>query len=265
MILFTSPFVAVYLILLCALLGLIMGSALNCLAYRIVHNEKWSGGRSHCPECGHVLSPADLVPLFSYLFLKGKCRYCGKKISPRYPIAEALLAIVFISLLLKYDLSLETAELMVLCACLFCLSLVDLDIQIIPDRFILIPIAARLAYLLITHGFTMDGLSAIWYSLWHGLILGGGVLILSLIMDKVLHKESMGGGDIKLLFVLGLYFDLPCCGLMVLAACILGILLAAVLGAKKGIAFPFGPALAASGWLTLLFGQAITGWYLGLF
>lgn len=265
MLLFATPFIAVYLIVLCALLGLVMGSALNCLAWRIVHNEKWSGGRSHCVSCGHELKSADLVPLFSYLFLKGRCRYCGKKISPRYPIAEAMLALIFLSLLLKFDLSLETAELMILCSCLFCLSLVDLDIQIIPDRFILIPIAARLLFLLATHGFTMDGLSAIWYSLWHGLVMGGGVLILSLIMDKVLHKESMGGGDIKLLFVLGLYFDLPCCFLMVLLACILGIVLAMSLGAKKGIAFPFGPALAASGWLTLLFGKAITGWYLGLF
>lgn len=265
MILFASPFIAVYLIFLCALLGLIMGSALNCLAWRIVSGEKWSGGRSHCPDCGHVLSPADLVPLFSFLFLKGKCRYCGRKISPRYPITEALLAIVFVSLLLKYDLSLETVQLMILCSCLFCLSLVDLDTQIIPDRFHVIAGLARVAFLLITYGANGAFLSALWYSLWHGLILGGSVLILSIIMDKVLHKESMGGGDIKLLFILGLYFDLPCSFLLIILACILGIVLATTLGAKKDMAFPFGPALSAAAWLTLLFGKAITGWYLGLF
>ena len=89
---YLDTFTKIYLIAVCALFGLVMGSALNCLAYRIAHKEKWSGGRSRCPDCGHTLKAADLIPLFSYLFLKGRCRYCGKKISPRYPIAEALLA-----------------------------------------------------------------------------------------------------------------------------------------------------------------------------
>lgn len=259
---YLDTFTSIYLLVLCALLGLAMGSALNCLALRIAKEEKWSGGRSHCPSCSHTLKAADLVPLFSYLFLKGRCRYCGAKISPRYPAAEAALALVFVSLLLRFDLSLETPFLMLLCACLFCLSLVDLDIQIIPDRFLVIAALSRLVYLLLIHGFAFG---PIWYSLWHGLLIGGSVLVLSLIMDKVLHKESMGGGDIKLLFVLGLYFDLPCCFFLIITACVLGILLALVLSAKKGVAFPFGPALSLAAWLTLLFGGPITQWYMGLF
>ncbi|MDD6678341.1 MAG: prepilin peptidase [Firmicutes bacterium] len=255
----------IYTVCVCALLGLVMGSALNCLAMRLVSGQKWSGGRSRCPHCRHALSPLDLVPLFSWLFLRGKCRYCGEKISPRYPLTEALLALIFVSLLLKFDLRWETLELMILCACLFCLSLVDLDSQIIPDRFLVISAVTRFAFLLVTFGPTADFLSAGWYALWHGLVLGGSVLLLSLLMDKVLHKESMGGGDIKLLFVLGLYFDLPCCFLLMITGCILGIVLAMWLGAKKDIAFPFGPALSAAAWLTLLFGPGITGWYLSLF
>lgn len=262
---YLDPFTSVYLLVICALLGLVMGSALNCLAWRIVHKEKWSGGRSRCVHCGHPLKAADLVPLFSYLFLKGRCRYCGEKISKRYPASEAALAIVYISLLLRYDLTLETLELMILCSSLFCLTLTDLDEQIIPDRFHLIGIAARFLYLLAMFGFRAEFLSAAWYSLWHGLLLGGSVLLLSLVMDKVLHKDSMGGGDIKLLFVLGLYFDLPCCFLLLILACILGIVLAYTLGAKKSIAFPFGPALSVAAWLTLLFGAPLTGWYLSLF
>lgn len=262
MLLYASTGVAVYLITLCTVLGLVMGSALNCLAWRIVHNEKWSGGRSHCAECGHELKTADLIPLVSYLALKGKCRYCGKKISPRYPIAEAVLAVVFVSLLLRFDLSIETGFLMVLCACLFCLSLVDLDIQIIPDRFLVIAGVSRFLFLLVTCGFN---LGVLWDSLWHGLALGGSVLLLSLVMDKVLHKESMGGGDIKLLFVLGLYFDLPCCFFLILVSCFVGIALAMALGAKKGIAFPFGPALALGAWITLMVGGPVTSWYMSLF
>ena len=84
MLLFASPLTGVYLLTLAVLLGLVMGSALNCLAWRMAQGEKWSGGRSRCPQCGHELNALDLVPLFSYLFLRGRCRYCGEKISPRY-------------------------------------------------------------------------------------------------------------------------------------------------------------------------------------
>ena len=262
---YLDTFTKIYLIAVCALFGLVMGSALNCLAYRIAHKEKWSGGRSRCTHCGHALKAADLVPLFSFLFLKGRCRYCGEKISLRYPVAEAVLALIYVSLLLRFDLTLQTLELMILCSCLFCLTLTDLDDQIIPDRFHVIGIAARFLYLLAISGSGKAFLSAAWYSLWHGLLLGGAVLVLSLVMDKVLHKDSMGGGDIKLLFVLGLYFDLPCCFLLLIFACVLGIVLACTLGAKKSIAFPFGPALAAAAWLTFLIGEPITGWYLSLF
>lgn len=260
MLLFSSPFAAVYLLTLCGIAGLVMGSALNCLALRIVSGERWSKGRSHCVHCGHALQSRELIPLFSYLWQKGKCRWCGKPISPRYPAAEAALAIIYITLLIRFDLSLDALNAMILCSCLFCLSLVDLDIQIIPDRFLVISAAARLVFLLAGRDFALLG-----GSLLRGLLLGGSVLVLSLIMDKVLKKESMGGGDIKLLFVLGLYFSLPCCFFLIIAACILGIVLALLLGAKEGIAFPFGPALSLAAWLTLLVGEPITGWYMGLF
>ena len=257
--------VQIYIVVITALLGLVMGSALNCLSYRIAKGEKWSGGRSPCASCGHELKVFDLIPLFSYIFLRGKCRYCGKRISSRYVIAEVSLAVIYVSLLWRFDLSLETLFLAVLCSCLFCLTLVDLDIQIIPDRFLSIAAVSRLVYLVITHGFTVSCLSAVWYSIWHGLVLGGVILILSLVMDKVLHKESMGGGDIKLLAVLGLYFDLPCCFFLLIAACVIGLILALGLGAKKGIAFPFGPALSIAAWVTLLAGAPVTAWYMGLF
>jgi leader peptidase (prepilin peptidase)/N-methyltransferase len=265
--LFSLPLaLRMYILALAALVGLVLGSAFNCLAYRLVHNQRWGGGgRSQCPGCGHVLGPADLVPLFSYLFLRGKCRYCGQRISPRYPAAELTMALVLVSLLLRFDLTWEALEAAILCSCLFCLSLVDLDSQIIPDGFLAVGALARLAFLVITNGFTGALLPAVWYSLWHGLVLGGAVLALSLFMDKVLGRESMGGGDIKLLFVLGLYFDLPGCFFLVILACVLGIALAMTLGAKKDIPFPFGPALSLAAWVTLLFGEAVTGWYMGLF
>ena len=250
----------VYLTFVTVLLGLVMGSALNCLSWRIAHNEKWSGGRSRCPKCGHVLGVLDLVPLFSWLLLKGKCRYCGEKISARYPITEAVLALCYALLLWRFGLTVRMLSYVILCSCLFCLSLVDLETQIIPDRFLVIPAAVQIVLLLLE-----GGLSGLLRGLWPALALGGGVLALSLFMDHVLKKESMGGGDIKLLFVLGLYFDFPCCLVLLIFACAIGLVFALALNGKEAKAFPFGPALSLGAFFTLLLGQPIVNCYLGLF
>ena len=261
MVLFASPFAAVYLITLCAVLGLVMGSALNCLAFRIAKGEKWSGGRSHCVSCGHELRWADLVPVLSYLFLKGRCRYCGEKISPRYVLSELTLGLVFVCTLLRYDLSLSCAVMLVLFSCLFCLSLVDLDTFEIPNRFLLIPAAVRLVQLIYQFGLSAP--------FWKQVLPAAAILLamlgLVLVIDKLLGKESMGGGDIKLLSLLGLFFSFPEWLLLLFVACILGLLLALTLGAKKGIAFPFGPAISAAAFFVSLFGSQLTGWYLSLF
>ena len=239
-----------------------MGSALNCLALRLASGAKWSGNtRSACPRCGHVLGPLELIPLFSWLLQKGKCRHCKAPISPRYPITEALLALIFVCLLLKFGLTVQLLTHAVFACCLFCLSLVDLDTQIIPDRFILIPILTRCAQLLLTGGFR--GLLT---GCLPGLIIASAVLFISLIMDKVLKKETMGGGDIKLLFVIGLFLTLPECLLMVMIACIVGIGMASLLmKVSPDTPFPFGPALSLAAVIVLFIGEPVINWYLGLF
>lgn len=263
---YLPTFAKLYLYVIAGILGLVMGSALNCLSYRIAHNQKWSGGRSACPSCGHILATKDLIPLFSWLFLKGKCRYCGEKVSARYPLTEALLALVYVSLLWRYELSLNLVSTTILCSCLFCLSLVDLETQIIPDRFLLIPAIVRIIQLFIENSL-MNAL----LSLIPAIVLGGSVLVISLIMDKILKKDTMGGGDIKLLAVLGLFLSpFPLCipeGLMLLfIACIVGIVIGSILmKVDSETPFPFGPALAIAAWITLLFGQPLAAWYTNLF
>ncbi len=256
-----TTFAAVYILAVAGILGAVMGSALNCLAYRIAHEKKWAGGRSVCPMCGHALGILDLVPVLSWLFLRGRCRHCGEKISPRYILTELLLAVCFMSVLWKFGITLECVTVLVLCACMLSLSLVDLDIQIIPDRFLLIPVILRAAWLLYDGSFM-----GLWRGIWPGLALGGGVLILSLIMDKVLGKDSMGGGDIKLMAVLGTFLTFPECLFMLIVACIAGILIAAILQkAKPDTPFPFGPALSLAGWVALLAGDTVVGLYTNLF
>ena len=259
---FLPTHIVAYLCGLAALLGLVMGSALNCLAMRIVAGERWSGNaRSACPKCGHTLSAMELIPLVSWLIQRGKCRHCKAPISIRYPLTEAILAAVFAALLLKFGLTAELVSAMVFAGCLLCLSLVDLQTQIIPDRFILIPIAVRAAQLLLTGGF-----SALMGASIPGFIIAGAVLVISLIMDKILKKDTMGGGDIKLLFVIGLFLTLPECLLMVMLACIIGIVMAAILmRVDSETAFPFGPALSIAAVITMLVGSPIVNWYLSLF
>lgn len=249
----------VYLLVLCVILGLCMGSALNCLAWRIANKKSWTKGKSICPACRHELHTRDLIPLLSYIFSKGKCRYCGEKISPRYPLTELGLAVIFVAVFLRYGFTLYTLDIMVLASCLFTLSLIDLDTMTIPDRFLIIPAVCQLVY-----AYYYGGFASVWYALWHGLVLGGAVLLISLFMDKVLKKESMGGGDIKLLFVLGLFLDLPECLLLLVFSCVLGLVIALLLRRSEK-AFPFGPALSAGMLLTLMVGAPIVNWYLGLF
>ena len=108
--LYAAPAITIYSCCIAALLGACMGSFLNCAAWRVVHGESVLRGRSHCDVCGHVLAPRDLVPVFSYVFSHGRCRYCGAKLSPRHAVGEAVAALVFVSLLLRYDISLRTLE-----------------------------------------------------------------------------------------------------------------------------------------------------------
>ena len=251
-----------YLVMLFAVLGLVMGSALNCLALRLAREEKWAGNsRSACPACGHTLTALDLIPLLSWLCLRGKCRHCHAPISPRYPLSEATLAAVYVCLLLKFGLTVQLITPMIFASCLFCLSLVDLDTQIIPDRFLVIPIAARCAELLLT-----GGVSLLLSGALPGLVIAGSVLVISLVMDKILKKDTMGGGDIKLLFVIGLFLTLPECLLMVMIACVIGIVMASLLmRVSPDTPFPFGPALSIAAIVTMLVGAPIENWYLGLF
>ena len=100
-----SPAITAYILVITALLGLVMGSFCNAWAWRLAHGESIARGRSHCAVCGHTLAARDLVPLLSWLTLRGKCRYCGEPISPRYPAVELVSGLHYVSILLRYDVS----------------------------------------------------------------------------------------------------------------------------------------------------------------
>ena len=245
------------------LLGAVFGSFLNCAAWRLSHGESVLRGRSHCTACGHVLGAGDLVPILSWLFLRGRCRYCGKKIPARYPLTEAVFALLTLLCLLRFDLSWLCLRNWILLCCLFCLSLTDLECMIIPDVCLIIAAAVWVIFLPLTG----MGWPAVRGGLLAGLIFGGGLLGLSLLMDRILKRDSLGGGDITLFAVLGLYLGIVGTLFMTVLACLLGLLFAVLRRGRGGGSepFPFGPAIAAAGTVMLLCGEPLIQWYTGLF
>ena len=261
-----SPFLAVYLTALAAVLGAVLASFGGCVASRLVAGESFLKGRSHCTSCGHTLSVLDLFPVFSWLFLKGKCRYCGASVPALYPVTEAMGGAMFAALLWRYGISLQTLEYWIFAILLLILSLVDWDSGILPDSVMLIGTANFVLFTLLRG----EGLSGLLHGALSGLTVSIPLLILVLVMDRVLGRESMGGGDIKLFFVAGLYFSLLQLLVVVILACVLGIVLSLLTGKTTGDeenpkAFPFGPAIALATCASLLWAQPILNWYLGLF
>ena len=260
--LYATPFITVYCCVLAAVLGLCMGSFLNCLAWRIVHGESALKGRSHCDVCGHVLGPRDLVPVVSYLASKGKCRYCGARLSARHLLAELATGITYVLVLLKYDISLQALQWVLYGSVLLLCAFADLEGYIIPDGALILGTLVRVAYLAVTRSPGRAWADA----LLGGFAIGGGLLVVVLAYEKIKKVEAMGGGDLKLLFVTGLYLGLVGNLLCLFAACLLGIVFGLI--ATKGeneTPFPWGPSICAAGILVALYGEGLVEAYLGLF
>ncbi len=243
-----------------AVFGAVMGSFLNCAAGRLAKDEPFIKGRSHCPACGHALGVPDLVPVFSWIFLRGKCRHCGAKISPRYLVTELLFAALTVACILFFDSPALCLRNWVMICCLFCLSLVDFESQIIPNGTLLIAVVAWVA----AEPFLFESWTKTLAHVGTGVLLFFGLLGISLVMDRILKRDSLGGGDIKLFGVVGLYLGLLPSLFALILSCILG--LAVNLPRQRGNSepFPFGPWIAAATAVMLFFGVPLVNWYLGL-
>ena len=277
----------VFFVVLAALLGLVFGSFLNCAAFRLVRGEAFVKGRSHCPSCGHELGVLELIPLLSWVLQRGRCKWCGSKVSIRYPLTEASFAVLTVACLLRFDLTVLSLRNFVFLCCLFLLTLTDIEDMIIPDGCLLVAAGAWA----LTEPFLFSGWADVLLSVLAGLVYGGGLLGISLLMDKIMGRDTMGGGDIKLIAVVGLYLGFVGTLFCVVLACVGGLLFYVL--ARKGLevseaeeswiadskaedgktqenemedgkAFPFGPFIAASAAFMLLFGQPLVSWYLGL-
>ncbi len=249
----------IWVLVLCFALGAAMGSFMNCIAGRMVRQEDWIHGRSKCDACGHVLGWKDLIPVFGYLSAKGRCRYCKAEIPRDCLWTEAGLGALFAVCAEWFGLSMEAVRAMGLASILLGLSLVDLASYEIPDGFIISGIVWWAIFLPFMGGsigsLAINGLIG-------GFAIAGGMLAFSLLFDRISGKDSMGGGDIKLYFMVSLYLGLARGFLNVILSCIVGLLFVVLLHRQK---IPFGPSISISSLICLMVGMPIVSWYFSLF
>ena len=266
--LYLSPALTAYILIISFVLGTVMGSFSNCLAWRVTHGESIIKGRSHCDACGHTLSPGELIPVISWMIQGGKCRSCGAKISVSCPLTELLTGIAFVLVVAVFDVTPAAAMYIVLALILLIASLTDIYGGIIPDALIIAAIIDFVVFTCIGGG---DILHALLRGFAGGVIVAAVLLLLSLLMDRLLGRDSMGGGDIKLLFAAGLFFPLFESLFTLILACVLGIVFALVFPRVRARssddekAFPFGPAIAAAMFVSIFFAEPATAFYLNLF
>ena len=249
------------LVVIAAAYGLIVGSFLNAWAWRLVHHESITQGRSHCTQCGHQIRAYDNIPVISWLLLRGRCRDCDAPISWRYPLGEAVTGAIFVGVVLMDGLSWVLVPHLLFVSALVLVSQVDLEIRIIPD-IVILPAAAAGVPLMILFG---DG--PWWEWLAAGVGAAGFLFLISEAYYRLRHVEGMGFGDVKLALCMGIYL-----GAAVVPALFIGFLSGAVIGvavvaAQKGdgkTAIPFGPFLAAGAVVALFAGTPLIDAYLGL-
>lgn len=238
------------------LLGIVIGSFLNVCIFRIPNHETVVTERSHCMNCGYQLSWYDMVPVFSWLCLGGKCRKCKAPISPQYPIVEAVNGILYVVVFAVNGFSLES-----ILYCLFVSAL--LVLSVIDWRTYEIPIGINIFILVlgILH-------TALDYSNWLTYVIGFFSVSLFLFLILEISKgRAIGGGDVKLMAVAGLLLGWKLAILAFFIGCIVGsvihLLRMRFSGADKVLAM--GPYLSVGLFIAALWGNAMIGWYLGMF
>ena len=241
-------------------LGAVVGSFLNVCIWRLPEEKSILFPSSHCPKCQNPIRPFDNIPVLSWLILRGKCRDCGEPISPRYPLVELLTAFLSLAIFWKYDVSPQYLSAFLFTASLVVITFIDLDHQIIPDVISLpgIPVCFVLAVFFMGVG---------WLESVLGILIGGGFLYLIAVGYEMLTKrEGMGGGDIKLLAMIGAFLGWKSLFFVVFMSSILGALVGIVLIMIKGkdmkYAVPFGPFLSTAAVMYLFVGTQMTHLFL---
>jgi leader peptidase (prepilin peptidase)/N-methyltransferase len=239
---------------LAAPFGLIIGSFLNVVTYRVPRGESIVKPRSRCTGCGKEIGALDNVPVLSWLFLRGRCRNCGERISARYPAVELLTALVFAAIVLVRGADLDLLLELPFAAMLIAVAGIDLEHRIVPNK-ILLPMAI----------WGVGASAVVRTDMLPELLIAGGAAFLALLLIALAYPGGMGMGDVKLAGVMGLYLGAAVASALLVAffaGSVVGIALMAKHGAgarKKGV--PFAPFMAFGGLVGLLAGPELIDLY----
>ena len=252
-------------LILSGVMGLVFGSFLNVLIYRLPNGMNIAFPASHCPECGKKLRWYHNIPVFSWIFLGGKCAFCKKPIPARYTVVELLNCILWIFCYMKFGQSVFSPVAMLFVSCLITIGFIDSEYMIIPDSLSIT--AAVLG--IVACVFSDGSLLCVW---WERLIGGVGGFLLSLLLlvaaEKVFKKEAFGGGDVKLIGAAGLVLGHKLLLLSVFIAAVFGLVFALITrykGRDSEGRLPFAPFLSAAMIFSLFLGNLTLDAYMSLF
>ncbi|MCZ6614606.1 MAG: prepilin peptidase [Chloroflexi bacterium] len=257
-------------IILIGLLGLAVGSFLNVCIDRLPKGLSIVALPSHCERCQHRLKPLDLVPVLSYLWLRGRCRYCKVAIPWRIPLGEAVTGLLFAYVAFRYEVTLETVVVLGFVGVLIVVFFIDLEHSLILDRVMYPAVAAALLVVPVGPlGQGQDALHA-YIDAFLGIAIGGGTLAMIYFGAlRMLGQDAFGWGDVKLgVFlgaILGVTQTLVALPLSFISGGLLGLTLLILKVRGRKDAIPFGPFLAVAGLVSLFWGQTIFNWYRGIF
>lgn len=236
-------------------LGLMFGSFYNVCIYRIPNNQSVVSPRSACGKCHTTLKAIDLIPVFSYLFLRGRCRHCHESYSSRYMFVEILTGLLFLFSYLNHGYSLMTLIGWALSSILVMVIFIDIDHKLIFDRFSVFVILLAVVYHIYVSEISL-------YNIGLGFLIGGGILFVISLLG------AMGGGDIKIMASFGLLLGFPKVVLALYLSFIIGgiisliyIIICKIRSQKINREIPFGPYLCIGTWITFYYGENIFLWY----
>ncbi len=235
--------------------GIVIGSFLNVVIYRLPKHEDIVVERSHCMECGYVLKWYDLIPILSYQILRGKCRKCGTKLSVQYPLIEGLNGVLYVLIAVINGVNVDSLLYCLLISALITLSVIDWRTYEIPIGINIFILALGLIA------------TAIHYTDWLNHVIGFlAVSVFIYIIILATKGRGMGGGDMKLMAAAGLLLGWKEIILAFILGCILGSIIHVIRMkvSKAEHTLAFGPYLSLGILITVLFGQPILSWYLGL-
>jgi len=250
----------ILIVIIIFIFGMCIGSFLNVCIYRLPESKSIADPpRSICPSCKSHIRFYDNIPVLSYIWLKGRCRDCDAPISFRYPLVEMMSGSFAVGLLLTFGLSLESLVYFVFISSLLIITFIDLDHKIIPDIISLpgIPIGLVASFALPTITFKASAL---------GLLIGGGSLwFVAWAYNLIAHRDGMGGGDIKLLAMIGTIIGWKGVIFTIFASSVVGscvgITMMLIKGKNMKFAIPFGPFLSIGAIAYVFFGSQIITWY----